>query len=185
MPCQDDLDLVLELSLAPGSDGTLPVLPMGSEIEKGWRVRNSGVCTWDNAYLLTPEDANPEWAQSSQPVPVMAVVEPGGYYDFWVKLTTPLIPGAYQAEWALQNSRGEAVGSPLSVGFEIAALPTETAQPKVWLIASPLDGGEDAIISWSTTSEGCLFLSLRTGLVAASGGGKWQYSGGAGPDHDL
>ncbi|OGO33749.1 MAG: hypothetical protein A2W35_12345 [Chloroflexi bacterium RBG_16_57_11] len=151
--CQDGLELVLELSLAPGPGASLPVLPPGSEIEKGWRLRNSGTCTWDSAYLFAPEESNVVWAVNSQLVPLTGQVQAGEMYDFWVKLTAPRVPGSYQAGWSLHNSQGEAVGLPLTVGFEIAALPTETAQPKVSLAASPLEilRGEDAIISWSTT----------------------------------
>jgi Ig-like domain from next to BRCA1 gene len=152
MKCRDNLELVLDLSLAPGEDGKFPLLPPGSGIEKGWRVRNAGACTWDSAYLLSPEASNPDWALTGGPETVSGEVEPGGTYDFWVKLTAPLVPRAYQAEWALRNSRGEAVGSPLSLDFEIAVLPTETAMPKAWLIASPLElmPGEEAAISWTT-----------------------------------
>lgn len=150
--CQDDQELVLELSLAPESDASYPVLPPGSQVEKGWRVRNTGDCTWDSAYLLAAKETNPEWALTSQPVPVMQDITPGALYDFWIELTAPGTPGTHKAEWVLINGQGEAVGSPLTIGIEIAALPTETAQPKVTLIASPLEmlRGEDSIIAWST-----------------------------------
>jgi hypothetical protein len=150
--CQDDLEFVLDLSLPPGSDASLPVFSPGSRIEKGWRVRNSGTCTWDSAYLFVPEVDDPDWALVSQPVSIMGVVKPGDINDLWIEFTAPLTPGTYRAEWALQDSQGVAFGLPLTVGFEIAALPTETAQPRVSLIASELEimPGEDAIISWST-----------------------------------
>jgi hypothetical protein len=146
------MEQVLDLSLSPGSEPSLPVLPPGVAIEKGWRVRNTGACTWDSAYLLVPEADNPEWALDSQPVPVVGEVMPGGLFDFWIDLTTPLLPGSHSAFWTLQNSRGEAVGPHLAVGFETAALPTQTALPEVTLVASPLEilPGEDALISWST-----------------------------------
>lgn len=150
--CQDDLAWVIDLGLAPGPEGTLPVLPSGSQIEGGWRVRNTGTCTWDSAYALVPVQEDAAWALTSQPVVVSGNIKPGGLYDFRVELVAPLTPGTYEAIWKLQNGRGEGVGTPLGLRFEIAALPTETALPEAYLIASPLQvlPGEEARISWST-----------------------------------
>lgn len=152
LSCRDELMVVMDLSYAPGTDGALPVLPSTSQVEKGWRVRNSGTCTWDSSYILAQTEDAPNWAASSQANPLVGSVRPGAMYDFWVELTAPLTPGVYQANWELKNGQGRGFGEPLSLNFEIAPLPTGTPPPDVSLVAEPLEvqAGEDARISWTT-----------------------------------
>lgn len=149
--CRDDLTLVMEHNFAAGSDGSLPVLSPNSPVEKGWRVRNSGTCTWDSAYTLAPVPGPPDWLRSNSPMAVAGSVRPGEMADFWVQGSSPLMPGVYRSEWRLQNGRGDKFGTPLSLSFEVAALPGETPLPDVNLIASPLQvlRGEAATIAWS------------------------------------
>jgi hypothetical protein len=128
------------------------VISSGSRIEKGWRVQNTGSCTWDSAYALVPVEMNPNWKTTGQPMAVVGNVKPGEMYDFWVEELAPLTPMMYQAEWILQNGLGEQVGKPMRLFFEIKPLPTETVLPEVSLMASQLEilRGEDVYITWTT-----------------------------------
>lgn len=149
--CQDDLELVLEHNYLAGPEGALPVLAPNDTIDKGWRVRNTGTCTWDSAYMLAPVQDSPAWMAYSMPVAVVGRVKPGETFDFWVRLTLPLVSGVYQSEWQLHNGRGISFGAPLQLNFEVADLQTGTPLPDVILVASPLEvsRGEDVAVSWS------------------------------------
>jgi hypothetical protein len=155
---------VIDLSLATAPDGDFPVFPPASPIEKGWRVKNTGTCTWDSAYTLALARHSPDWVLSYPPQAVAREIMPGGMVDFWVRVNTPLTMGVHQAEWALQNGRGIGVGRPLTLGIEVAALPTGTPSPDVSLVASALEisPGEEAFISW-TTSQAKAAYFYRSG----------------------
>jgi len=151
LACRDDLALVMEHNYVAGSDELLPALLPNSLIKKGWRVRNSGTCTWDSAYTLTSTPETQDWMLSIPPVAVVGSVKPGEMIDFWVQGSSPLAPGVYRSEWRLQNGRGVGFGDSLSLSFEVADQPGETPLPDVYLIASPLEllRGEAATIAWS------------------------------------
>ena len=97
----------------------------GLDFEKIWRVYNTGVCTWDEGYILVPvgskstrsndnnplDAANPAWGSSKK----SKIVEPGGVIDIGVKLTAPLDVGEYETHFRLQNDRGVYFGGVLSV----------------------------------------------------------------------
>lgn len=152
LPCRDGLALVMELSFEPGADGALPVIPATSQIEKGWRVRNSGTCTWDSAYVLMLTEDAPGWVQQSQAEALATSVKPGEMHDFWVQVEAPPNPGSHQADWVLRNGRGRGFGEPLSLSIEVAPLPTGTPLPDVSLVAEPLEvfPGQQARIAWTT-----------------------------------
>ncbi len=128
------------------------MLPSASQIEKGWRVRNSGTCTWDSSYNLALTEDAPDWAMPGQDFVLMGSVEPGELHDFWVQITAPLMPGIYQVDWLMKNGRGRSFGEALSLMFEVAPLPTGTPLPEVDLVAEPLEvfAGEEARIAWTT-----------------------------------
>lgn len=151
LACQDEFELVLQHNYPAGPEGALPVLPPNSQLDQGWRVRNSGTCTWDSAYTLKPAQNSQGGITQDMPVALVGRVRPGETYDFWVHLSLPLLPGVYQSAWRLQNGKGNAFGEPLSFDFEIADLQTGTPYPEITLIASPLEmsRGEDVTIAWS------------------------------------
>ncbi|NQU29800.1 MAG: hypothetical protein HQ525_03950 [Anaerolineae bacterium] len=94
----------------------------GYNFDKIWRVYNTGVCTWDEGYILIPvgststrsgdntplDAANPAWEAKTK-------VEPGGVVDIGVRLTAPLANGEYSTTFILRNDRGVNFGGPLTV----------------------------------------------------------------------
>lgn len=149
LACLDEAELVIHLSLPPAEAGSFPVVPQNSQIEKGWRVQNTGTCTWDSAYRLSPAQQNQDWASASQPV--IGRVLPGEMADFWVQVLSPSVPGIYDAQWFMQNGIGKEFGPPLTLGLEVAPVPTDSPVPEITLVASPLEvaPGEQSVISWS------------------------------------
>jgi hypothetical protein len=158
--CLDDAEWVIDLSLQPAGEGAPPVLPSTGPIEKGWRVQNTGTCTWDSAYILAPSQPAPPWALPDEPITIAGGVTPGEMLDLWVHLQAPFMPGVYQAEYVLQDGRGMAFGSPLTLVFEVAVFPTGTPLPDVYLVASPLEvyPGEEAAIAWSASQAKAAYI---------------------------
>jgi polar amino acid transport system substrate-binding protein len=105
-------------SLTQGGD----MLP-GQAFVKGWRVVNSGTCTWDTGYRLVFVGGD---KMGGEPVAVARQVAPGETYDIQVTLVAPLQPGAYQGLWQMENGRGQAFGERLTVSVFVPAAPTVT-----------------------------------------------------------
>ncbi len=95
----------------------------GTDFEKIWRVYNTGVCTWDDGYILVPvsgysepdkgdtnplDAPNPAWE-------LKANVAPGEVVDIGVNLTAPLANGTHTTCFILQNDRGVNFGGVLCV----------------------------------------------------------------------
>lgn len=129
-PCVDGMAFVRDLNLDDQNMTAPPPVSPGTPFQKGWRVRNSGTCTWDSSYLLTPTGGNvPQAGMGGRPTPVQGIVAPGATYDFYVDLVAPLTPGVYQGFWTMRNPRGLLFGDRIWVGITVPAPPTPTPPP--------------------------------------------------------
>jgi hypothetical protein len=117
--CVDGLTFVEDLTQAG------EMLP-GQTFTKGWRVLNSGTCTWDTSYSVVFVSGD---KMGGEPVPVTRQVAPGDAYDIQVKLVAPLQPGIYEAFWQMVNGQGRAFGQRLRVTIAVPAAPTVTPAP--------------------------------------------------------
>lgn len=84
-------------------DGTI-ALP-GSTFNKTWRVKNTGVTTWDTTYTLVVVDGDPMGAPANG-VALPKAVRPGEEVDITVSLTAPTKPGTYQTYFRFRNANG-------------------------------------------------------------------------------
>ncbi|GAB1469267.1 hypothetical protein MASR2M66_01430 [Chloroflexota bacterium] len=87
------------------SDGT----PMagGQEFTKTWKIRNTGICTWDTSYkAIFSYSSPPNQRMNAQPIPLAALVAPGQEVDVSVQFTAPATPGEYTLYWQMVNSSG-------------------------------------------------------------------------------
>ena len=94
----------------------------GVDFEKIWRVYNTGVCAWDDGYILIAVSTSSSRSGDNNPLdspsPAWALkttVEPGGVIDIGVNLTAPATVGEYGTCYILQNDRGVYFGGPLCV----------------------------------------------------------------------
>ncbi|MBI3163615.1 MAG: hypothetical protein IT309_04265 [Anaerolineales bacterium] len=86
-------------------DGT-PMTP-GQEFTKTWRIKNTGICTWDTTYKpIFSYSSPPNERMNAQPVPLTALVAPGQETDVSVQFTAPTTPGEYKGYWQMVNSKG-------------------------------------------------------------------------------
>ena len=102
--CINAMAYVADLSYDDQNFSNIPQLPPGTPFQKGWKVRNTGTCTWDNGYSLVPvKGNNPAARMGGVPTPIQGIVSPGQTYDFWVNLTSPLNAGTYVEYWTMRQ----------------------------------------------------------------------------------
>jgi len=90
-------------------DGTL--FSPGTTFVKTWRLKNSGSCTWTNAYKLVFYDGEQMGAPTAINVP--RNITPGVTVDLTVNMTAPSSPsaaGTYRGYWILSNATGKLFG---------------------------------------------------------------------------
>jgi len=158
-----------------------PVLQPGEPFQKGWRVRNTGTCTWDNSYSLNYVRGNQSGAQmNGQPVTIQGTVSPGATYDIYVDLVAPLRPGTYQGFWQMRNGQGEYFGQTVYVGIQVPASATPTPWPtqtptadiNFWSDSTNLNQGQCTNLHWDVNNVREVYLY--------EDGQNWQNHGVAG-----
>ncbi len=117
--CTDGLALVQHLT----QEGQMKP---GQTFSKGWRVQNTGTCTWDTNYRLQFASGQ---QMGGQAVALTAQVAPGGNYDLQVQLVAPLKAGDHQGIWQMHNGSGQAFGERLKVNIKTVPGPTPTPAP--------------------------------------------------------
>ncbi len=83
-------------------DGTL--FSPGATFIKTWRLKNSGTCTWTNAYKLVFYTGEQMGAPTSINVPWNVL--PNQTADLTVNLVAPGTAGTYRGYWILSNANG-------------------------------------------------------------------------------
>lgn len=121
-------------------------LPSGSPAQAGWRIRNTGGCTWDTSYMLISE-------YLTQPMFLERTVRPGEMIDLKVNFYAPFQPGEFRMTWQLVDGASRAVGDPLAILVRALDLPVPTVGPGIWLRAYPdtIQPGDITTISWDVS----------------------------------
>ncbi len=113
--CTPDAELVKHISIA---DGT--VVEPGSRIDKVWKVKNTGTCTWGEGYLLVFYSGDQMRAPDYQALPETT---PGKTTNIGVTLFAPFAPGTYTAVFRLKSPAGEYFGPELGTTIVIEQPP--------------------------------------------------------------
>ncbi len=87
-------------------DGT--TFTPGAAFTKTWRLKNSGSCTWTNAYKLMYYSGELMSAPTSINIPWN--VYSGETVDLTVNMVAPTAPGQYRGFWILTNANGTIFG---------------------------------------------------------------------------
>jgi arginine/lysine/histidine transporter system substrate-binding protein len=165
--CVDAMAFVQDLNLDDQSMTAPPPVSPGTPFQKGWRVRNTGTCTWDNNYILTPVGGNvPQAGMGARATPVQGTVAPGATYDFYVDLVAPLEPGVYQGFWSMRGPRGLLFGDRIWVGITVPAPATPTPPPTTTPSTSisftvdrtNIRAGECVTFQWQTRNAAQVFF---------------------------
>jgi len=165
--CVDGMAFVEDINLNDNNMTTPPVLKPGQPFRKGWRVKNTGTCTWTSQYRLTYDGGNsPASSMGGIPTPIQGQVPPGSVYDIYVDLVAPIQPGVYQGFWVLRNNIDQKFGSRLWVGIEVPAAPTITPPPtqtpapgiSFTVNSTNIKAGECVTFTWSVTNVRAVYF---------------------------
>jgi ABC-type amino acid transport substrate-binding protein len=138
--CLDAMALVSELTYPDYNLTTFTLLPPNTPFKKGWRIRNTGTCTWSTGYVLRYVNGNkPEAMMGGLPTPLSTSVLPGRDYDLYIDLVSPSAPGVYQGSWTLTNTANAAFGQLLWAAIQVPGS-TPTQQPPPLTSPTPPGG---------------------------------------------
>ena len=136
-------------AMAYVADVTIPdgqTISGGSYFTKTWRIRNTGSCTWTQAFTMSFVSGT-SMGGSAQYLP--AAVYPGDMVDVSVNLVAPDAPGTYQGNWQLKSPQGVGIGPNIWVQIVVPggyvnpapttgsvsyATPVPTATPHIHII---------------------------------------------------
>lgn len=91
-------------------DGT--PMTAGQEFTKTWKIRNTGICTWDTDYqAIFSYSSPPNEDMDAQPIPLTALVAPGQEVDISVQFKAPSTAGEYTSYWQMVNAAGIPFGT--------------------------------------------------------------------------
>lgn len=101
----DDYSFTLATLDVTIPDGT-PMTP-GQEFVKTWKIKNTGICTWDTNYkAIFSYSSPPNERMNGQPIPLTGLVAPGQEVDVSVQFKAPTTPGEYTGYWQMVNAKG-------------------------------------------------------------------------------
>lgn len=101
----DDYDFNLDTLDVTIPDGT-PMTP-GQEFVKTWKIRNTGICTWNTNYKpIFSYSSPPNEDMDAQPIALTALVAPGQEVDVSVQFKAPATRGEYTGYWQMVNDKG-------------------------------------------------------------------------------
>lgn len=131
--CTDSSQYVMDLTYDDQGGTNAPDVAPGQNFTKGWRIRNSGTCTWTDQYRLDYVGGNNNAAlMDGEPVYVVGQVSSGQTYDFYVDLTAPSgVYGEMVGRWQMVNPVDQAFGQTVFVMVDVIPpdQPTPSPQP--------------------------------------------------------
>ena len=166
-PCIDGMAFVGDLNLPDNNMKNPPKMAPGQPFTKGWRIRNSGTCTWTNTYSLDYAGGNTSAARmGGQRTFIQGTVPPGGIYDMYVNMVAPIVPGTYQGFWQMLSSISYPFGQKIWVGIEVVPnatstpKPTQTPSPSISFSAdrTTVTQGEAVTFSWNVVNAYAVYF---------------------------
>ena len=134
-PCIDAMEFVQDLNYDDEDLTNFPDVDPGEAFQKGWRLKNSGSCTWTGSYFIKySHGSDPAAQMGGQPTSIKGEVKPGQTYDMYIDLVAPQEPGEYVGYWQMHNSENKPFGQTIWVAVEVRNLnpetPTATVTPQ-------------------------------------------------------
>ena len=166
-PCIDGMAFVADLNLPDNNMKNPPRMAPGQAFTKGWRIRNSGTCTWTNTYSLDYASGNNSAARmGGQRTFIQGNVPPGGIYDIYINMVAPIVPGTYQGFWQMLSSISYPFGQKVWAGIEVVPnatstpKPTQTPSPSITFYAdrTTVNQGEPVIFTWNVVNAYAVYF---------------------------
>jgi len=93
----------------------------GTDIQKIWKIRNTGSCTWDDGYELVKIAGSPDLGNESfKFVKSSDFVITNQAIDIGIWLDVPCAVGKYESHYRMRNDQGYYFGTILSVYLVVA-----------------------------------------------------------------
>ena len=128
--CLDSMTFVRDINLDDKNLTEFPEVNPGESFQKGWQIKNTGTCTWNEAYLLKYVRGNDPAAQmDGQPTGITGSVEPDGTYDIYVNLVAPQEAGEFVGYWQMHDAEGVPFGQTIWVAVKVPGTPAEPTEP--------------------------------------------------------
>ena len=89
------------------------------QIQKIWRIRNSGTTEWGQGYTMAHIGGNRLGAPAQLPLPA---AKPGEIVHVVIDMETPIQAGDYSGEWMAKDSKGELFGENLTIFIKVVDL---------------------------------------------------------------
>jgi hypothetical protein len=106
----DDYSFELSTLDVTVPDGT--PMTAGQEFTKTWKIKNTGICTWDTNYqAIFSYSSPPNEDMDAQAIPLTALVAPGQEVEVSVQFKAPSTAGEYTGYWQMVNASGISFGS--------------------------------------------------------------------------
>jgi ABC-type amino acid transport substrate-binding protein len=131
--CIDAMAYVMDLTYDDGNGTHFPDVQPNQSFQKGWRIQNTGSCTWNSSYYLGFVSGT---QMGGQPTAIQSNVAPGATYDMYVNLVAPSTSGQYYGEWQLYNNYNLGFGERLWLQVEVVgptSVPPTQAPPTATL----------------------------------------------------
>ena len=128
--CLDSMTFVSDINLDDENLTVFPEVNPGESFQKGWRIHNSGTCTWNEATFIKYVRGNDPAAQmEGQPTAISGKVEPGETYDLYVDLVAPQQAGEFVGYWQMHNAEGVPFGQTIWVAVQVIGTPPDPTEP--------------------------------------------------------
>ena len=119
--CINGMEFVRDLSYDDHDFTDLPKLQPGEKFAKGWRIKNSGTCTWTEEYYLGFVRGD---RMGGEDTDVDSELTPGQTYDMYVDLVAPNTGGEYAGWWQMFTDEDVPFGETIWVAIQVVG-PTE------------------------------------------------------------
>jgi ABC-type amino acid transport substrate-binding protein len=181
--CKDGASYVADLNYDDKNMTAPPVMQPGQAFTKGWRMRNSGTCVWDQTYTFAYAGGNSSMSNmGASAVRVKGTVKPGATYDLMVPMVAPSVPGVYQGFWNMRDWQGSAFGDRVWAGIQVAGPPTPVPQPTAtpvpgiafWVDTNYLQAGQCTGIHWDVQNVNQVYFYQQ--------GQSWENNGVTGKE---
>jgi len=103
-------------------DVTIPdgqIVKGGETLQKIWKLRNIGSCTWDEGFRLVNIGGDPAVGVTNFEFQSKDAVAGGEAINIGIWFTAPCAAGQYESHWRMQDDAGNYFGTYLSLYIEV------------------------------------------------------------------
>lgn len=111
--CSNVLAYLEDLSVPDGA-----TVQPGAQVDKRWKLENSGSCNWDASYRLKLI-AGPSLGVPSEQA--LYPARSGTQFTLQIIFTAPNEPGIYRSAWQAYDPQGQPFGDPFFVEIQVPA----------------------------------------------------------------